>query len=253
MSLGLATKGRLVNQSKSYATLGYIYVPTGGAIFTGATTQLDALIKRLDVKVLNYLDALIQKSGSQYVDIDSVLQDVFYESLDIDSILKRLSNLTNSDIDAVLKNLDVQTIVQLDSMLMRYGTEYASLDSILVELVERIYTNIDALIVKQQSIYNLIDAILASAYKYGVLRFGSRDVEILESTGRILTFMGGSVDSDISISKEIQETVKGEDILRLKQSRGDKNISVSKEIHEVTRGENILKFKSSKKHKFPDS
>ncbi|MBW2106773.1 MAG: hypothetical protein JRI26_12320, partial [Deltaproteobacteria bacterium] len=147
--------GRVIRQDeeptdKYSVTWGQVktYYETTINTFT-SSLYIDALLKKTDVAVTNYIDALLLSSFPINVSIDAILEAVSSKTIttDIDALLKSISLVKTTDVDALLQSVGLEREVYIDAILKLFGVEKTShIDALIKkEGVEGI-TSVDALL-----------------------------------------------------------------------------------------------------------
>jgi len=144
-----------------------------------SSLYIDALLKKTDVAVTNYIDALLLSSFPINVSIDAILEAVSSKTIttDIDALLKSIALVKTTDVDALLQSVGLEREVYIDAVLKLLGVEktshidalikkegvegITSVDALLSVLNIEKSSYIDALLEKIQSEYITIDALLS--------------------------------------------------------------------------------------------
>ena len=140
--------------------IGTITMAAGAETYT-ETADIDALLKSIGATNTTQLDSFLSKTFSIDLSIDSLLNMVVEQNLNLDAVLKLIGYIRTTNIDSLLKALSTENIIDIDAILTKVITETISTDAILKALLST-DLNLDALIKAILSIPLSIDAILTS-------------------------------------------------------------------------------------------
>lgn len=176
-------------------SVGAFEYATGGEPTTYTeTTDIDALIQRAGIINTASLDSILLKSFTVDVSIDSLLQIIRSQSVNLDSFIKEVGIINSTNLDVLLKQLGLSESLNIDSLLLKTVTSTINIDSLLQNVNVISTTDLDALL--QQ--LGLIKSVNIDAWLQQQNLIKTTDLDaLLKQLG-----VSESVDIDSLIKKE---------------------------------------------------
>lgn len=169
------TRTATLGASRDYLAAS-VLIKESGATTNTITTSIDALVKKTGITATSSLSALLQKSFSGTVSIDSLAAALKSGNVSIDSLLKATDKTSTVSIDGLLQAAKTGTVSidaavaiivavtsGVDALLQSSFNATAGLDAIVIGS-STVTASLDGLLQSGKSTTALIDALLQAGY-----------------------------------------------------------------------------------------